>query len=176
MNKKILWIFGALLCFVVVVNLITHQYVQQVKRAVPSVPEKLKGVAKVTAVKPAPAEARSQEHPGIVIVKRFNKPVTQQEWDKYIQDLMVTSKMLDTDEGMQAVDKMAINPVQFQETMTRLDNESKKVEEAYAKTPDDPLLQQRLQDLYKLKALTKVLVQKGVIAPGAAELPGMSSP
>jgi len=177
MDKKILLGLGAVLVFIITVNIMTRQYVGELKSAKPSVTGKLKevpreGAAVAGAVLPADNKVRK----GIVVVNRFNKPVTQGEWDKYMKDLVNSTGMLQTDEGREAMKKKALNPAQFEDTMRRLEEETKKVDEAYSKDPVDPMLQKRMEDLRKMKALTKVMAERGVVDPDAPDLPGMDSP
>ena len=175
MDKKVFWVLGALLIFIIAVNVMTRQYVEELKGSQLPLTGKLKDIPKEQRAAPA-AAISTQPHPGIVVIDRFNKPVTQGEWDKFMKDLVNNTGMMETPEGREALKKKAINPAQYQDTMHRLDGEMKKVEEAYAKDPQDPLLQRRMQDLRKMKALTQVLVEKGVVDPNAPDLPGMNSP
>jgi hypothetical protein len=177
MDKKVFWILGALLVFIIAVNLFTRQYVVELKEAKLLLTGQLKDVPKVEQVAEEPVvRVENKVHEGIMVVSKFNKPVTQGEWDKFMKELVNNSGMLDTDEGRQALKKKSINPVQYQDTMRRLAEETQKVEEAYNKNPSDPMLQRRMEDLRKMKALTGVLVEKGVVDPNAPDLPGMNSP
>ena len=177
MDKKILLGLGAVLVFIITVNIMTRQYVGGLKATGSPITGKLKEIPREgAAVAGAALPADNKVHEGIVVVKRFDKPVTQGEWDRYMKDLVNTTGMLKTDEGREAIKKKAINPAQFQDTMRRLEEETKKVDEAYRKDPVDPMLQKRMEDLRRMKALTAVLVENGVVDPNAPDLPGMDSP
>jgi hypothetical protein len=100
----------------------------------------------------------------------MDQPRDQKQSDDFIQKLFDDSKLLDTDEGKEAVKAMQMNPTQYQETMTRLDGEIQKIEAAADQNPTDPLLQRRRQVLYHLKAISRVLDKNGVVNPNAADL------
>jgi cell fate (sporulation/competence/biofilm development) regulator YmcA (YheA/YmcA/DUF963 family) len=174
MSKKIMWVLVAFVLFIVAVNLMAREYVADVKKEPLIVPKNLQDIPR-SGVSSAP-EASFQGHEGVVVVRKFDKPVTQDEWDKYMHKLIVENKVLDTDEGARAMQKMAINQKQYTETMARLDQETKKVEQLYAQAPGDPFIQQRMDNLRKARALTKVLVERGVVADEVSDLPGMTTP
>lgn len=176
MDKRVLWILGGLLVFIISVNFMTRQYTAEFKAMQLPVTGELKDVprAKQNVITPIMA-TENKVREGIVVVNRFNKPQTQVEWDRFMKDLVSTTGMMETDEGREAMKKKAINPLQYDDTMRRLEEESQKVQAAYANAPNDPLLQRRMQDLRKMKALMKVLVEKGVVASDAPELPGMNA-
>ncbi len=172
MGQRVFWVLGSLLLFIIAVNLLTREYAMELKEENLPLTGALKGVPQAGGVvSEAVLPTEKKRSPGILVVKRFNKPVTQVEWDKFMVDLVTDTGMLETDEGREAMKKKAINPAQYQDTMIRLEEEEKRVEDAYAQDPGDPMLQRRREDILKMKALTKVLVEKGVVDPGAPDLP-----
>jgi hypothetical protein len=172
MDQRVFWVLGTLLVFIIAVNLLTREYAMELKDEKLPLTGALKEVPKAGGVvSEAVLSTDTKRPPGILVVKRFNKPVTQGEWDKFMTDLVTDTGMLETEEGRAAMKKKAINPAQYQDTMIRLEEEEKRVEEAYGRDPGDPMLQRRREGILKMKALTKVLVEKGVVDPDAPDLP-----
>jgi hypothetical protein len=154
-------------------HILMRIYVGEIKPAGEAVPQALKAVPREAAtVAQQPSTGRQPDDPahfGIVVVSQWDKPTDQKQWDGFIQKLFDNSKMLDTDEGKKAIQAMQMNPAQYQETMTRLDQEINKIELAFNQNSADPLLQKRRQVLYQMK-LSKVLDKNGVVDPSAADL------
>jgi hypothetical protein len=173
MNKKAVLILAVVLGFIVGINILTRIYVGEIKEDVGAVPKVLKAVPQEGAADTQELTGRQPDDPaqfGIVVVSQMDQPRDQKQSDDFIQKLFDDSKLLDTDEGKEAVKAMQMNPTQYQETMTRLDGEIQKIEAAAGQNPTDPLLQRRRQVLYHLKAISRVLDKNGVVNPDAADL------
>jgi malonyl CoA-acyl carrier protein transacylase len=156
---------------VVAINMMTRDYVSSLRDQKPA-PPILHDVAQETTAT-SPAAERKPDDPskfGIVVISPVEKPSSQEGWDQLMQKTMEDNHVLKTVEAKEAIQKMQMNPAQYQETMTRLDNEIQKVAEMRTKTPEDPLVQKRLQVLYQMKAMSKELEKNGIVNENAPDL------
>jgi hypothetical protein len=97
---------------------------------------------------------------GIVSLERFYAPKTQAEWDAHIEKIFKDSQVLESQEGKNAIAKMATTEKQFNKTVEDVDKEIVHFEEERRENPFDEKIENRLQTLYKLKALSKVMKDK----------------
>jgi hypothetical protein len=172
MDKKAILAILVVLVFIFGVNALLRIYVGELKEEQPPVPRALQAVPKQEAdVSQRPS--RQPDDPakfGIVVMDSVETPANQEEWDAFIEKVLDKSGVLDTEEAKAAVDRMKMNPTQFQKTMRRLDEEIAKIEEASKSNSFDPLLKRRREVLYQMKAMSRVLERKGVVDPNAATL------
>jgi hypothetical protein len=174
MNKKAILAILAVLVFIFGVNALLRLYVGELKEEKTPVPQALEAVPKQEADAQPGLPARQPDDPakfGIVVVDSVEKPANQEQWDAFVDKVLDKSGAMDTAEAKEAVDKMKMNPTQFQKTMQRLDGEIAKIEEASRNDSTDPLLKRRREVLYQMKSMSRVLERKGVVIPDAASLP-----
>ena len=99
---------------------------------------------------------------GIISISKHELPKEQAEWDFYLEKILKKSHVLDTEEANLALEKMQTTPEYFQETIGRVEDRIILFEQNVKENPDDMEAQKRLQNLYMLKSLGKVLEEKVV--------------
>lgn len=104
---------------------------------------------------------------GIVSIKPSRMPRHQVEWDIHMEKLVKDSGLLESEKGRQATEKMDTSGEKFQDTMGKVDQEIALLEKQQSENPLDAGIDNRLQNLYKLKALGRVLADKVTTLPQA---------
>jgi hypothetical protein len=174
MNKNTVLVIAGILAFFMVLNIIIYFYAGKTEEGSSPVPRALQAVPKQEADAGPKMPVREPDDPakfGIVLVDHVEKPVNQEQWDVFVEKVLDKSGVLDTEQAKEAVDKMKMNPDQFQKTMKRLDEEIAKIEQAARSDSTDPLLKRRLNILYQMKSISRVLERKGVVQSDAPSLP-----
>ena len=82
-----------------------------------------------------------------------------------MEKAILKSKTLEIPKAQSAIEKMTKTPEDFAKREQEIDDRIKLFEKTLAANPTDPELQQRLQHLYMLKSLGKVLKDKVVSTP-----------
>jgi hypothetical protein len=97
---------------------------------------------------------------GIISISESQMPQEQLAWDAFMKKAIVDSKILETREGEKAVEKMNTSREEFVSTMEKVDRDIAIYEKQSADNPLDASAEQRLQTLYKLKAIAKAVEEK----------------
>jgi hypothetical protein len=178
MNKNALAFLLFFLAIVIGINGYMRFYVGELKTEKAPVPVVLKTVAHEEPAAPVVTK-RQPDDPakyGIVVMSKSQQPQSQDQWDTYIQKIFDESKVLDAEDGREALKAMQMNPAQFEATKLRIDEEIKKNDQAISQNATDELLKKRRQVLYEMKALAKVLEAKGVVNADAPDLKQYNQP
>lgn len=99
---------------------------------------------------------------GIVAIPESRMPHEQMEWDLRFENIIQDSGILDTAQGKKAVEKMSTSEEKFQDTRQKIDKEITSLEKQRQDNPISEDVERHLQNLYKLKALSKVLERRVV--------------
>lgn len=102
---------------------------------------------------------------GIITIDRFYEPSTQSEWDAHMKKVVRDSGVFKSQEGELAIKHMQMKRDKFEDTMERVDKQIVDFEEESRKNPKNENAKRRLNTLYKLKALGKILEQDLVESP-----------
>ena len=97
---------------------------------------------------------------GIITMEEEAIPQSQIHWDVYMRNIITESKILETEEGHQAIEKMKTSAEEYQKRMDKVDKRIAFFEEQRLAHPNDEGVEKRLQKLYKIKAFGKVLQDK----------------
>jgi hypothetical protein len=172
--------FVFIMVFIMAISVLLRPYTSEVRkekaaalRALQMFPREGAGRTEVAAVKQAPT-GREPDDParlGIVVLNQMDKPAGAGEWDAFLKKIFEESGALKTKEGEAVIRRMQMRPAHYKAVMKRLDEEISQAEVAAYRNARDPSLQKRLEMLYQMKALSRVLEKNGIVNPRAAVLP-----
>jgi len=94
---------------------------------------------------------------GIVAIPKARLPRSQIEWEVQLSHLLEDSKILEQEEGREAIEKMNTSAEKFADTESKVDKEIATLEEQFQDQPFNANLENRLQTLYKLKAVGNIM-------------------
>jgi len=94
---------------------------------------------------------------GIVAIPKAKLPRSQIEWEVQMSHLLEDSKILEKEEGKEAIRKMETSAQKFADTDAKVDKEIATLEEQFQDEPFNAGLENRLQTLYKLKAVGNIM-------------------
>ncbi len=97
---------------------------------------------------------------GIVAIPQAKLPRSQIEWEVQMSHLLEDSGILERDEGKEAVGKMQTSPQKFADTESKIDKEIAAMEDRFQDEPFNAKLENRLQTLYKLKAIGNIMKKR----------------
>ena len=106
---------------------------------------------------------------GIVSIPETQLPKDQLGWDVQMKSILVDSKLLETPEGKTAIQQMQTNRKNFTDIMGKVEKELANFENQQKQNPLDKNIENRVQTLYKLKAMGKILEEKVVTLPDPVE-------
>ena len=94
---------------------------------------------------------------GIISTSEADTPRSQMEWDLFMEKALIKSKTLDDPNAKAALEQMKKTPEEYAAREEEVDARIKLFEKTLETNPTDPDLKQRLQTLYMLKSMGKVL-------------------
>jgi len=97
---------------------------------------------------------------GMVVIAPGAEPKNQEEWDQFMQKAIVEQKILETPEAQKMLAETKIPEEQYHQTITKVDAEIVKFEKMAGEHPFDSETKKRLQVLYQLKSLSRLLEKK----------------
>ncbi len=97
---------------------------------------------------------------GMVVIAPNAEPKNQEEWDQFMQKTIVGQKILETPEAQKMLAETKMPEEQYHQTIAKVDGDIAKFEKMATDSPSDPETKKRLQVLYQLKSLSKLLEKK----------------
>ena len=119
--------------------------------------------AETVPVPVAPKRKLVPEDPakyGMVVIAPGAEPKNQEEWDRFMQKAIVEQKILETPEAQKMLAETKMPQEQYRQTMDKVDADIAKFEKMAGESPFDPDTKKRLQVLYQLRSLSKLLEKK----------------
>lgn len=176
MNNRIVLIFFVIILLLVGADHYLKQYLSVVKKELklepPAAvqppqdePEPVDRVEPVDANEPVDVQRPDPA------VEHRDLPRTQAEVDVLTRKAFDNGKYFDTPEGQEIIRQKKMNPVQFEAALRKLENDILKIEAECRASPFDENLRAQKVSLYELRSLTLMMKEKGVVDPGAPDLP-----
>ena len=100
----------------------------------------------------------------VVVPSHGDTPKTTEEWESFIRKSIEENHVLQSPEAKDNLDKVKVSQKEFDEDMTKLNTSIRKYEAMVNANPTDNEAKQRLNRLYKLKAVGNIL-KDNVINP-----------
>jgi hypothetical protein len=107
---------------------------------------------------------------GVIALQDSQLPLYQTDWNLQVGQLITDAKYWDTLEGQQTIERTNLSIDKFQELLLKMEREIGALEQEMKAQPFDQGLAIRLQNLNKLKVLTKILQSKVMTLPAAIRL------
>lgn len=141
---------------------------QDQKRIYKGKPEKIPAAA---VAKPSRIQPQDPAQFGMVVTPARNTPKTLDQWENKLAAEFDSHGVFENDKAQEILAQIQNDPVQYQQSMEDLD---KNIAEAQVKLIEAPLNEQteeKLQNLYKLRAIGKILEKKTLPQSGQPTIP-----
>lgn len=102
-------------------------------------------------------DKKELEKYGITTTSWVDEPNTPEQWEIYIEKNLNKYKVFETKEGQEALKLMATKKEDFKKQMDQVDKDIATILEWQKKDPENKIINQQLQNLYKIKAIGNVL-------------------
>jgi len=121
-------------------------------------------------------DPREVEKYGMTITYTAMAPDTPEQWEEYVEKNLKKHKVLETDGAQMAIKQMQINRKDYRKKMDELDKHVEIVQKRLSADPFNNNHKAQLQNLYKIKAVGKILKDTGILAESSYVSKVLSAP